>query len=117
MCDLTQWLKAVGCWLLAVSHHPSAAEAERHQRITFRLAVEAATTAEVATEAARALTEQLAACRALLAVTMGERDQAQAALELAEQELRRLNVQQRERRDADRYWITRTVTPREVSRN
>lgn len=103
MRNLAQWLKAAGCWLLAVSHPPSAAEA--------------ATTAEVATEAARALTEQLAACRALLAVTMGERDQAQAALELAEQELRRLNVQQRERRDADRYWITRTVTPREVSRN
>ena len=61
--------------------------------------------------------EQLQACRLTLGVVMIERDACEGAYQLAEAELKKVNADQRERRESDRYWLTRTIARQEVSVN
>lgn len=61
--------------------------------------------------------EQLAACRAVLAATMKERDQYQDALWRACEELVDMRREREAERVAARFWITRTIAPQEVSEN
>ena len=61
--------------------------------------------------------EQLQAYRLTLGVVMMERDASECAYQLAEAELKKVNADQRERRESDRYWLTRTIARQEVSVN
>ena len=56
---------------------------------------------------AQASREQLAVCRALLAVTMRERDTAQAAMQRIAGDLARLKAKQRRELRESRLWVTR----------
>lgn len=61
--------------------------------------------------------EQLAACRAVLAATMKERDRYDDALRLACEQIVDLRREREAERVAARFWITRTIAPQEVSEN
>lgn len=100
-------LAAQGAVMIAQSREVAACERAAE---LFRLLEER--TAEVT-----ATCEQLQACRLTLGVVMMERDGLEGALQLAETELKKVNAEQRERRESDRYWLTRTIARQEVSIN
>jgi len=66
---------------------------------------------------AYASAEQLQTCRLILAATMRERDGLEAALTLAEAELRKCKLRERRERENCRYWLTRTIRPQKASAN
>lgn len=82
-------------------------DARRHQRIALSMAAQATTQAQAA-EA------QLGACRAVLAVTMRQRDDYERAVEVLAHKLADLKIQRRRERRYLRYWITRTIRPHEA---
>ena len=84
--------------------------AQRHQRIAVQMAMQAQSEL-------RAVAEQLAACRAVLAITMRQRDDYEAAIEVLARKLAHLKEEQRRQRLNSRYWITRTIRPQKVSEN
>lgn len=83
---------------------------QRRERIALHMVVEAQQRAN-ATEA------QLAACRAVLAVTMRQRDDYEKAVEVLAHKLADLKLQRRRERRYLRFWLTRTVKPTERSWN
>lgn len=87
-----------------------AQDALRHQRIALGMATQAMTQAQAA-EA------QLAACRAVLAVTMRQRDDYEKAVEVLAHKLADLKMQRRKERRYLRFWLTRTIKPMERSWN
>jgi hypothetical protein len=101
-------------WLISLCrklrNHDLIKSAQRQARIAVGMACQSQ-------EAAAAAQMQLAACRALLATTMKERDQYDNALRLACEELVDLRREREAERIAARYWITRTIAPQEVSSN
>lgn len=82
----------------------------RHQRVAMHLV-------SVSQQTLKASQEQLAACRALLAVTMRERDHYQRALDHLAKKVVVMERQRRQERIASRYWLTRTIMQRKVSEN
>lgn len=66
-----------------------------------------------ATTQAQATEAQLGACRAVLAVTMRQRDDYERAVEVLAHKLADLKAQRRRERRHLRYWITRTIKPHE----
>lgn len=87
-----------------------AQDAHRHQRIALGMAAQATTQAQAA-EA------QLAACRAVLGVTMRQRDDYERAVEVLARKLADLKQERRRERQYLRFWITRTIKPQKVSEN
>lgn len=86
------------------------AEAQRQTRIALAMVGEA----QAAIVAGR---EQLAACRALLAVVMRERDTYEQVVEALAREVERLEQQRQRERQASRFWLTRTIEPQKVREN
>lgn len=84
--------------------------AHRHQRIAIGMVAQA-------TEQTKAVTEQLVACRAVLAVTMRQRDDYERAVEVLARRLADLKAERRRERLQLRFWITRTIRPQKVSDN
>lgn len=101
------WLTSLYRWL---RNHDQVEAAQRHQRIALGMAAQAATQAQ-ATEM------QLAACRAVLAVTMRQRDDYERAIEVLARKLADLKEQRRRERRYLRFWLTRTIRPQERSWN
>lgn len=62
---------------------------------------------------AQAAEAQLAACRAVLAVTMRQRDDYEKAVEVLAHKLADLKMQRKRERRHLRYWLTRTIRPHE----
>ena len=88
--------------------------AQRHQRIALGMMMQAQQQGQMQAQAA---TEQLAACRAVLAVVMRQRDDYERAVEVLAHKVADLKEQRRQERLARRYWLTRTITPQKVSEN
>lgn len=84
--------------------------AERGQRIAIKMAC-------TAQDAATASQEQLTACRALLAVTMRERDYQERTCAHLAGKIIQLERERRHQRLMARTWLTRTIEPRKVSEN
>lgn len=89
----------------------------RRERIALRMV-------QIAQETAQATKEQLMACRGLLETVKRERDDYDALAEVlhlqldaVRAELEALREERFEEHQAMRFWITRTITPREVSLN
>lgn len=101
-------------WLISLCrklrNHELIESAQRQTRIAVGMACQSQ-------EAAVAAQMQLAACRALLATTMKERDQYESALWRACEELVDMRREREAEREAVRFWITRTIAPQEVSEN
>ena len=62
---------------------------------------------------ANATEAQLAACRAVLAVTMRQRDDYEKAVEVLAHKLADLKMKRKRERRHLRYWLTRTIRPHE----
>lgn len=84
--------------------------AQRSQRVALQMASQAQAQAVAGQE-------QLAACRAVLAVTMRERDHYQTAVDALARKVATLEQQRRRERLLSRYWLTRTIHRRKVSEN
>lgn len=88
--------------------------AQRHQRIAIQVAAQAQQQGQMQAQAA---TEQLVACRAVLAVVMRQRDDYERAIEVLARKVADLKEQRRQERLTRRYWLTRTIKPQKVSEN
>lgn len=96
------------------------AEAQRQTRIALAALRQAQGPAAELVEAQAAIVagrEQLAACRALLAVVMRERDTYEQVVEALAREVERLEQQRQRERQASRFWLTRTIEPQKVREN
>jgi len=80
--------------------------ARRRERVALRMVVEAQ-------QKTQAATEQLRACRAVLAYTMRQRNDYEKAVEVLAHKLANLKTQRRRERQYLRYWLTRTTKPHE----
>ena len=97
------WLTNLYRWLRNTDRIEAA---QRRERVVLRMVVEAQRRAN-ATEA------QLAACRAVLAVTMRQRDDYEKAVEVLAHKLADLKMKRKRERRHLRYWLTRTIRPHE----
>lgn len=84
--------------------------AQRRARIAHKMTC-------TAKEAAKASAEQLNACRALLAVTMRERDYHERACTHLAGKIIQLEREKRHQRLMARTWLTRTIINRKVGEN
>ena len=82
-------------------------EAQRHARIAIGMMCRSHQDAEASRKQLASSQLQLATCRGLLATTMRERDQFEAALDHACHELAIMKRTRRQERKNSRLWLTR----------